>query len=167
MSFLKQKLKIVSLILIFIILIVAGAYFIKNDGRLFQAQGIRCEGRQCNVILIVSDTLSAQHMSVYGYQRETTPFIKSYFEKNGVIFDSASSTASWTMPSFASMFRSKYPSQILLKDLASKKDPNTFVDVLRSQGVEIKGAVDTGQLIKESVANVFDSKEVLGGSGEA
>jgi len=168
MSFFKQKLKIVvSLILIFIILIVVAIYFFKVGDRFLQTQGMKCDGRQCNVILIVSDTLSAQHMSVYGYERETTPFIKSYFENNGVTFDSASSTASWTMPSFASMFRSQYPSQILLKDLASKKDPNTFVDVLRSQGVEIKGAVDTGQLIKESVANVFDTKEVLGGSGEA
>lgn len=154
-------------ILFAVILIVVVCLVIKNDNLFTHNTSLRCGGRQCNVILIVSDTLSAQHMSVYGYERETTPFIKSYFENNGVIFDSASSTASWTMPSFASMFRSQYPSQILMKDLASKKDPNTFVDVLRMQGVEIKGAVDTGQLIKESVANVFEPKEVLGGSGEA
>lgn len=168
MSFFKRKLIIVvSLILIITLLIVVAIYFFKNSDRFSQLQGRRCDGRQCNVILIVSDTLSAQHMSIYGYERETTPFIKSYFENKGVIFDSASSTASWTMPSFASMFRSKFPSQISMQNLASKKDPSTFVDVLRTQGVEIKGAVDTGQLIKESVANVFDSKEVLDGSGEA
>jgi len=109
MSFFKQKLKIVvSLILIFIILIVVAIYFFKVGDRFLQTQGMKCDGRQCNVILIVSDTLSAQHMSVYGYERETTPFIKSYFESNGVIFDSASSTASWTMPSFASRFSASW-----------------------------------------------------------
>ncbi len=164
MNFLSKKIIIILFVVVSIIVIVSigvnGFYSKKNTG-------LKCGDSQCNVILIVSDTLSAQHMSVYGYERDTTPFIKQYFEANGVIFDSASSTASWTMPSFASMFRSKYPSQILLRDLALKNDSSTFVDVLRRQDVEIKAAVDTGQLIKESVANVFDPAEVLGGSEEA
>ncbi|HZS43932.1 MAG TPA: sulfatase-like hydrolase/transferase [Blastocatellia bacterium] len=33
-----------------------------------------------NVIVIISDSLRADHMSIYGYQRPTTPFLKSLLE---------------------------------------------------------------------------------------
>lgn len=163
MNFLNKK----TLTVLIVVALTAVAVLVIKSGYWFeQSTGLRCGGSQCNVIMIISDTLSAQHMSVYGYERDTTPFMKDYFEKEGIIFDSASSTASWTMPSFASMFRSRYPSEIKMSELAKKQDSSTFVDVLRKNGVNVVGLVESGQLIKESIENVFDESEVLGGEGE-
>lgn len=167
MSFLsKYKKLILVLCLVAVVLLVV---VIRSMGFFWMSkpQGVvDCNGKLCNVIMVISDALSAQHMSVYGYERDTTPFIKDYFENNGVIFGSASSTASWTLPSFASIFRSRYPSEITFKELAQAQDPDTFVDVLRNDGVDVVGLVDEGQLIKESIANVFKSEEKLAGEQE-
>ena len=37
-----------------------------------------------NILFLVFDTLSAQHMSLYGYNRETTPNIARFAEKSTV-----------------------------------------------------------------------------------
>jgi len=61
-----------------------------------------------NVLLIVLDTVRAQSLSLYGYDRPTTPQLKR-FAKTGVIFERALSTSPWTLPSHASMFTGRYP----------------------------------------------------------
>ena len=61
-----------------------------------------------NVLLIVMDTVSAQHMSLYGYPRDTTPNLARLARK-GVRFQHARSTAPWTLPSHASMFTGRWP----------------------------------------------------------
>lgn len=55
------------------------------------------------VVLTVIDTVSVGHMSTYGYERETTPNLTRIGQR-GVVFDTAYSAASWTLPSFASLF---------------------------------------------------------------
>jgi arylsulfatase A-like enzyme len=60
-----------------------------------------------NVIVIVVDTLRADHLSAYGYKRDTSPFIESLV-KQGVMFSDAISASSWTQPSHASMLTGRY-----------------------------------------------------------
>ena len=60
-----------------------------------------------NVLVIVIDTLRADHMSMYGYSRLTTPHIDA-FAKQGVTFDNAIAPSSWTLPSHASMLTGRY-----------------------------------------------------------
>ena len=55
-----------------------------------------------NVLLIVMDTTRADHLSLYGYGRDTSPHIDRW-AANGVVFDNAWSTTSWTLPSHASL----------------------------------------------------------------
>jgi len=55
------------------------------------------------VILLVIDTLRADHLGCYGYRRETSPNIDR-FAKDGVIFESAYPSDIPTQPSFTSMF---------------------------------------------------------------
>lgn len=62
-----------------------------------------------NIILIVLDTVRKDHVSCYGSKRETTPHIDR-LAGQGVLFTNAISTASWTLPSHASMFTGLYPS---------------------------------------------------------
>lgn len=61
-----------------------------------------------NVLVIVVDTLRADHVSLYGYSRPTTPNLDR-IAREGVVFDNAISTAPWTMPSHASMVTGRYP----------------------------------------------------------
>jgi arylsulfatase A-like enzyme len=60
-----------------------------------------------NIVLITIDTLRADHVSSYGYPRQTTPMIDR-LAASGVRFDQASSQWPKTTPSFASMFTASY-----------------------------------------------------------
>ncbi len=64
-----------------------------------------------NVVLIVLDTVRAGSLSLYGYDRETTPNLARWAAR-GVRFDRAYSTAPWTAPSHASMFTGKWSRQL-------------------------------------------------------
>ncbi|MGB5573507.1 MAG: sulfatase-like hydrolase/transferase [Thermoanaerobaculia bacterium] len=61
-----------------------------------------------NVVLILVDTLRADHLSVYGYSRRTTPNLEE-FARTAVVFTQASAASSWTKPSVATIFSSLYP----------------------------------------------------------
>src|SRR5262245_3112397 len=60
------------------------------------------------VFLITVDTLRADHMSLYGYPRETTPNLQR-FAAAGVTFDHAICQWPKTGSSFASLFTGLYP----------------------------------------------------------
>jgi arylsulfatase len=60
--------------------------------------------------LITLDTTRVDHLSCYGYERETTPNLDA-FAARAVRFDRAWSTSSWTLPAHASLFTGKYPSR--------------------------------------------------------
>lgn len=66
-----------------------------------------------NVVLITIDTLRADHLSCYGYERQTSPFIDSVAGK-GMLFSNAYAPSSWTAPSMVSLFTSVYPVKIFL-----------------------------------------------------
>jgi arylsulfatase A-like enzyme len=55
-----------------------------------------------NVILISIDSLRADHLSAYGYARDTSPTIAA-LARDGVLFRHTSSTTSWTLPGHVSM----------------------------------------------------------------
>ncbi len=58
-----------------------------------------------NVILISIDSLRADHVGCYGYERSTTPNLDR-FAAEGVRFDEHISSSSWTLPAHASLFTS-------------------------------------------------------------
>ena len=63
-----------------------------------------------NVLWIVMDTVQADHVSCYGYHRQTTPNI-DMIASEGILYENMISTASWTLPSHASMFTGMFSSQ--------------------------------------------------------
>jgi len=63
-----------------------------------------------NVIFISIDSLRRDHLSCYGYFRETSPNIDKLAAK-GTIFENAVSTTCWTLPSHMSMFTGLYNMQ--------------------------------------------------------
>jgi arylsulfatase len=61
-----------------------------------------------SVLLIIIDTVRADHLGCYGYGKETSPNIDA-FSKECVIFKNAVTPAPWTTPAIASMFTGQYP----------------------------------------------------------
>jgi arylsulfatase A-like enzyme len=60
------------------------------------------------LVLITLDTTRVDHLSCYGYERETTPNLDALAAR-AVRFDRAWSTSSWTLPAHASLFTGLYP----------------------------------------------------------
>jgi arylsulfatase A-like enzyme len=67
-------------------------------------------GPRANLVLIVIDTLRADHVGAYGYERDTSPELDALAAR-GMRFARASAPSSWTKPSVASLFTSRLPSE--------------------------------------------------------
>jgi len=61
-----------------------------------------------NVLIVVMDTVRADHVSALGYPRATTPNLDR-LASQGVLFENAFSTSSWTLPAHASLLTGRYP----------------------------------------------------------
>lgn len=59
--------------------------------------------RRPNVILLVLDTVRADHLSPYGYSRPTAPNL-ARLAAEGTLYENAAAAAPWTLPSHASLF---------------------------------------------------------------
>jgi len=57
-----------------------------------------------NVVLLVIDTLRADRLSAYGYQRQTSPNIDRWVRDKAVLFRNVVAPAPWTLPSHVSLF---------------------------------------------------------------
>jgi arylsulfatase A-like enzyme len=64
-----------------------------------------------NVIFILIDTLRADRLSAYGYERDTTPVI-SFLASSGVRFADVIAQSSWTKASMASLWTAAYPRRV-------------------------------------------------------
>jgi len=97
------------------------------------------------IILISLDNLRADHLGVYGYQRNTSPFIDS-FAKESIVFNNAVVQSPWTLPSHMSIMTSLYPSFH-----GVRKYPNflndeevTIAELLKEAGYETAAFTDGG-----------------------
>lgn len=63
-----------------------------------------------DVFLISMDTTRADHMSTYGYERQTSPHLTE-LAADALNFTAARSPAQWTVPGHASMLTGMYPSR--------------------------------------------------------
>jgi len=63
-----------------------------------------------NVLVIVVDTLRADHLSAYGYARPTSPNLDR-LAREGVLFENAISPSPWTFPSHVSLLTGRYQFQ--------------------------------------------------------
>ena len=66
----------------------------KGDGVDFKSNGP-------NVLILLFDSLTAEHMSLYGYQRRTTPKIAD-FAKQAMVYHNHYSSGNFTSPTTAS-----------------------------------------------------------------
>jgi arylsulfatase A-like enzyme len=94
-----------------------------------------------NVLLVVLDTVRADRLSLYGYQRATTPNL-ARLAGRGVVFGEARSAAPWTLPSHASMFTGRWPHELGVSgDRPLDGRYPTLAEYLAGQGYATAGFV--------------------------
>ncbi len=95
-----------------------------------------------NVVLYMIDTLRADHSSLYGYARDTTPFLKK-LGASGLVFDDCTVQATWTKPSTASLLTSLYSfTHGIVNDYDTiPKGATTMAEQLRAAGYVTSGIV--------------------------
>jgi arylsulfatase A-like enzyme len=64
-----------------------------------------------NVVFILIDTLRADRLGVYGYERDTSP-VMDFLASSGIVFADVLSQSSWTKASMASLWSSSYPRRV-------------------------------------------------------
>lgn len=98
-----------------------------------------------NVILVSIDTLRADHLRCYGYERETSPFLDS-LARDGIRFHDAIVQANWTLPSHVSMLTSLYPAVHGVQRETDKMGPalNTMAEILKKAGYSTAAFTDGG-----------------------
>jgi arylsulfatase A-like enzyme len=67
------------------------------------------ETQRPDVMLLLVDTLRADHLGLHGYPRPTSPALDRFAE-DALVFDSVVSPAPWTLPAVGSLLTSTYPS---------------------------------------------------------
>ncbi len=87
-------------------------------------------GTPPNVLLVVVDTLRADHLGCYGYPRKTSPRIDA-LAAEGVIFERAIAQASWTLPSMISLMTGDY---IYATTPRLPDDRPALAELFRAQG---------------------------------
>ncbi|MCZ6784881.1 MAG: sulfatase [Proteobacteria bacterium] len=62
------------------------------------------------IVLVVVDTLRADHLGSYGYERDTSPSLDAW-SASGRLYERALATSPWTLPSMASLFTGQIPAR--------------------------------------------------------
>jgi len=148
MSYKSRRQLCIIFCVIFFVVAVLGYFFLRQQGD----KAVKC--KDCNLIMISLSNVSAENMSLYGYERLTTPNLDEW-AKDAVVFDNAFTQTSWTLPVATSLFTSLYPYSHKITDtqktgrfvdIASVLDRNiqTLPEILREEGY--KTAAFTGGL---------------------
>jgi choline-sulfatase len=95
-----------------------------------------------NIILVTVDTLRADHVESYGYERATTPALASLASK-GIVYERAIAQAPWTLPSMASLHTGLYPAEhgAVHYDTRLPSEHRMIAQALRRSGYHTIGVV--------------------------
>jgi arylsulfatase A-like enzyme len=118
------------------------------------------------LVWISQDAVRADHLSAYGYRRRTSP----HFDRlcpEWVVFENAIATSSWTLPSLASQFTSRYP---LFHGATGENRPRderhrTVLEVLAGAGFTVLGVTANDFVSSHfGMAHGFDVLRFTGGT---
>jgi len=90
-----------------------------------------------NVVLITVESLRADHVGAYGYERDTTPALDT-LAGEGIVFERAYAVTSWTLPAHASIFTGLYPAAHRVVAYNHRLDDShaTLAELLREAGYQ-------------------------------
>jgi hypothetical protein len=102
--------------------------------------------RRFNVVLLLEDTLRADHLSIYGHDRSTSP-VKEQLAAEGVVFETAFSQATETRPSCPTLMTSLYPTSTGVYYFTNQLSDRylTLAEILRSQGFKTGAFIQNNQ----------------------
>jgi len=115
------------------------------------AAAARAQEAPPRVILLLSiDTLRPDHLGLYGYPRFTSPVLDT-ISREGVVFEDASATSPWTLPSHASMLTGRNPLAhgVVSMKTALPDDIPTLASLLGRAGFETAAVVNSTWLKRE------------------
>ncbi|MFC2162741.1 sulfatase [Candidatus Altiarchaeota archaeon] len=124
-----------------------------------------------NVILVTVEALRPDHMSLYGYERETTPFLDGW-GRSQVVFENAFVPSPWTIPSLGSIQTGLYPGEHgatygYMLDKGMSTLPKTMLDAgydTFSATHSVHDMAEYGLLKGFMESYTVDHQEVLGNS---
>jgi len=98
-----------------------------------------------NVVFIVVDTLRADHLDAYGYERETSPNLTA-LARQGIRFERVLSQSSWTKTSMASLWTGVQPLNhgLLRFDDALPAEAPMPAEILKRAGYRTAGVYRNG-----------------------
>ncbi len=110
-----------------------------------------------NVIFISVDTLRADHLSCYGWKRNTTPHLDAFAEKTAV-FKNAYTPRSETAPALASALSGLYPSRhgVRTNDNALPDGVVTLAALLKKAGYHTKAVIANPVIRGSRLARDFE-----------
>jgi len=120
-----------SLFLISILILSAGC---ESRIQLDEIESDSYVCKDCNIILISIDALRADHLGIYGYHRDTSPFLDTFAEEN-ILFENYFTVIPKTGPSFTTLFTGKYPGNhgVLQNRLVIGNENTMLAEVLQSK----------------------------------
>jgi len=137
--------------------------------------GIGCvrNSSQPDVFIIIIDTLRADHLSCYGYDRLTSPCIDS-LAAEGTLFTRCQAQSPWTLPSHATIWTGLTPVSHQAGRRADQtygldSELSTIATILKDNGYITGGFVNVAILRREfGFANGFDHYNInMTGHGRA
>ena len=98
-----------------------------------------------NVIFLLIDTLRADHLGIYGYERPTSPTIDE-IARFGIRFERVRAQSSWTKASMASLWTANYPATtgVIRYNHALAAEVRTPAEILRDAGFVTAGIFRNG-----------------------
>ena len=103
--FARRSAKGFGILTLALLLVIQGGYWVGE--RIATRNLPQAKESAPNVLFIVIDTLRADHLSLQGYDRITDPNLVR-IASEGVMFDNAYATSSWTLTSHASLFTGRW-----------------------------------------------------------
>ena len=149
----KNKLHSVNksvLVVVFLIIIVTFVLLnVKKDAE-----------NDYNIILISLTNVGANHLGLYGYERNTSPNIDAFAEES-LVFDNFFTHASWTLPSGISLFTSLYPYQhkVMDRSFNEKGEPE---DTLSSDIITLIDLLNDNGYVTGAFTGGFDYRPIFG-----
>ena len=109
------------------------------------------------IVVVTLDTLRADHLSAYGYRRDTSPFL-DLIARRGSVFYRAVAQSSVTLPSHATIFTGLYPRQHGVRTNVQVLSSRivTLAEVLQADGFTTLASVSTRHLASGGLERGFD-----------
>jgi len=131
--------------------------------------------RPPDIVLVAVDTLRADHLGVYGYDRDTSPNIDALAAR-GVRFHRAYAQSGWTLASFSSLLTGLYPHQHRVGrdsyDVARfgrlPPETTTLAEALKAKGYATHAIVNNAFVAPEfRLSQGFDVYDYKGATNDA